>query len=96
MSVDACNDRDHQQSTSTARSICSALSSSGTNLDWQSRGLAAAKDESATGVARHVVDAIYGGRGKWNLQLASDLVRRDQRWIVTRALLWEVPRHLLI
>lgn len=40
---------------------------------------------AATAVARHVVEAtIYGGRGTWNLQLAADLVRRDQRWLITR------------
>ena len=41
--------------------------------------------ETATLVARHAVDAtIYGGRGRWNLQLAADLVRRNRGWVVTK------------
>lgn len=46
---------------------------------------ARASGDTATAVARHVVDAsIYGGRGTWNLQLAADLVRRNQRWMIAR------------
>jgi len=41
--------------------------------------------DTAAVIARHAVDAtIYGGRGRWNLQLAADLVRRDERWVLTR------------
>lgn len=41
--------------------------------------------DTAVLIARHRVDAtIYGGRGRWNLQLAADLVRRDDRWVVTK------------
>lgn len=41
--------------------------------------------ETATLVGRHVVDAtIYGGRARWNLQLAADFARREGRWVLTR------------
>lgn len=36
-------------------------------------------------VGRSVVDAtIYGGRGTWNLQLTTDYVRRNDRWIAMK------------
>jgi len=41
--------------------------------------------DSASLTARHVVDAtIWGGRGRWNLQLAADMVLRDGRWLVAQ------------
>ena len=41
--------------------------------------------DTAVLIARHRVDAtIYGGRGRWTLQLAADLVRRDDRWVIEK------------
>ena len=43
------------------------------------------RGDSATVLSRHVVDStIYGGRGRWNLQLATEFARRDGAWIATR------------
>ncbi|WP_261538877.1 nuclear transport factor 2 family protein [Burkholderia multivorans] len=41
--------------------------------------------ERANAVGRHVVDAtIWGGRGTWNLQLATDFERAGDRWLAAR------------
>ena len=41
--------------------------------------------ERASAVGRHVVDAtIWGGRGTWNLQLATDFDRAGGRWLAAR------------